>query len=325
MEEIRKMVFLYSNDCIGEKATTLDHDLNLITRSVNRHLNQINRSFEINNERKMIPVVECKSISDFEDEVTEYQNIRICLTKVNGEDYSKNYQKIIESFERTTEISHLISLSIEQCQTVKWQSDEAGNFDCKIELSLDKLENVLISIMLDMMLYKYFNLSSDIAERKRFSILKKDYILKQCRNLESVFANSRQGIENSKYLSLSYYKFVEMKIDEFNKVDFNTILIFIKTYWNLITDSIFKKIELREGAIKDIRKLESYSIKEKKQIDYIVKYFNQNSNTNLFAIEKDSVNPEDIIEINDYKSFALMNNSAFKLYNIIISGEGGDE
>ena len=125
-----------------------------------------------------LPSVLLKSVNDENSSFKDCKNVRICIVGFNNIDYTDNYNHVIEEFKSgTSDISHLVAIHIvDNEKNPKFLYDDTGSFDVLIRTSIDDIENVLVSIMLDISLYHYFSLSSDLEKRKKFNIEKYKYL-----------------------------------------------------------------------------------------------------------------------------------------------------
>lgn len=178
----RKTVFLYPSlaDLKPDEIKLTNNmiaSMNFIVNSVNELIRAVltggNFSFI-----DYLPSVLLKCVTDDKPSNLDCKNVRICIVGFNDIDYKSNYKKIINEFTSgKSDISHLVAIHIEDREkTPKFVFDDGESFDVLIHTSMDALENVLASIMLDISLYHYFSLSGDLDKRKAFNAEKHNYL-----------------------------------------------------------------------------------------------------------------------------------------------------
>ena len=325
----RKMLFLYPpnlevRDIKKVKdMMTLSSNLNFIINEVNDFIRRINDSYLIKR-MQSLPKVECSPVSDNAKLINEFQNVRICLVKYNNVDYSSSYDKIIKMYRNgQQDISHLISLTIDSgISEIRWNNDPKREFDANIETNLNKLKIVLISIMMDIILYRHFNLSSDLVKRKEFSIIKRDYVLDVYKNngVQKVYQNNQNELRNTQYLSLCFPR-VSSYLNLHNIEPDRLISELITDYWKLITQFLFINIELRDNYIMydGENRYKSFSKDIQLQIsDVIPDYCNSHKVglPLLVAIKKDSNNMEDCHIIKTIEDFICLSEDDFNFFNL---------
>ena len=247
----RKMLFLYPPNLEVrdikkiKDMMNLSTNLNYITNEVNDIVRKINDCYLIKS-MQSLPKVECSSVTDKAKLVNEFHNVRICLVKYNNVDYSSSYDEVIKMYKGgQQDISHLISLTIDSnISDICWNNDKKEEFDVNIETNLDQLKIVLISIMMDIILYRHFNLSSDLRKRKEFSIIKRNYILDTYKNngTQKVYHNTQNELRNTQYLSICYPKIFSYFNSHFNlkEMDLDALISELVTdYWTLITKLLY--------------------------------------------------------------------------------------
>ena len=182
MELERKTVFLYPqademNAEVYEETSKLISRIHKVVNISNELIKDIlcGGSFS---SVKCKPTVTMKCVGESLGNYTDYSNIRICVAKYNNFDYTPNYSKVIEAVKiDKTNISHLVALHIYSVpRPIKFYEDASNEFDAIVETDLDHLEKLLTTIMLDISLYHYFSLPSDLQFRRDFNRVKFDYI-----------------------------------------------------------------------------------------------------------------------------------------------------
>lgn len=108
----------------------------------------------------------------------EVERVRVCVIGYNEASYENSYSHICEQYvQNKLNISHLVGVKINtSVNSVKFYKPEGSPFDVIIETGLFDLENILVSIMLDISIYHYFALSNEIQYRRKFSALKMNSI-----------------------------------------------------------------------------------------------------------------------------------------------------
>lgn len=178
----RNTAFLYpdlTNCTQEERLDTLGliADLTTIAEIANRQLQDLinggNFSFV-----NCMPKVYMRCVSDDSESFRDEDNVRICVTKYNNHDYTSNYQTLAKKYKAgETNISHLVALELSsRSQKTQFSVDVNDQFNAVISASMDSLEKILISIMFDISLYRYFSLSDSLPERKKFNAIKYQYI-----------------------------------------------------------------------------------------------------------------------------------------------------
>lgn len=108
----------------------------------------------------------------------EVERVRVCVIGYNEASYENSYSHICQQYvQNKLNISHLVGVKINtSVNSVSFYKPEGSPFDVIIETGLFNLENILVSIMLDISIYHYFALSNDIQYRRKFSALKMNSI-----------------------------------------------------------------------------------------------------------------------------------------------------
>lgn len=150
------------------------------------------------------PSVSLKCVEDYAASAFECENVRICITKYCGKDYSSYYQKVVDDFKNDkSDISHLVAINIGDSKKTYFHSDELNSFDAVIETNLESLDLILESIMLDIALYHYFNLRDDLEDRKKFNSYKWQYITTKFNEEEKKLYFGTMPLEKINYLPFS--------------------------------------------------------------------------------------------------------------------------
>ena len=167
----RKMLFLYPENLESHDLKKIKDMLNL-SKSLNFIINEVNdfikRIYDnyLVNEAEAFPIVECSPVSDYRKLVNEFHNVRICLIKHNNVDYSSAYDSVVKMYKSNQQdISHLISLTIDSNvsdNNIQWKCDTKDKYDVNIVTNINQLVVVLVSIMMDIILYRHFNLSNQL-------------------------------------------------------------------------------------------------------------------------------------------------------------------
>lgn len=301
----RKTVFLYpamTNLTSDEIKLTnnLIASMNFIVNSVNELVRTVltggNFAFI-----DYLPSVLLKCVTDDDPSDFNCKNVRICIIGFNNIDYKSNYKKIINEFASgKSDISHLVAIHIvDGKKPPKFVFDESKCFDVLIHTSMDDLENVLASIMLDISLYHYFSLSGDLDKRKTFNIKKHKY-LRSTLTLDKQKDIYGQAIdERPIYLSfsleriniLSRRKKLESRSETINDLihDFESFILSVLSHEIKCNNrgSIFNPDEHR-NSIQNFDKIEDY-IREHKNLDqyYVIAPHNLTDNNSLCMINYD--------------------------------------
>ncbi len=329
----RKMLFLYPNELKTDDLKNirsimrLSPDLKEIVNSVNHFIKQISEKI---GETQCPSKIQCTSVSNYEKVVTEYHNIRLCLVQHNDIKYNNIYNKIIDAYKHnSSDISHLISLSITSHkyklgEKTKWKYDPQKDFDINIETHLNYLEYILSSIMLDIIFYRYFKLSNNLSERKKFSKEKKDYILNLKYNdnkiIQKYYGSNITELNKTSYLSLSYPLVLEHCCN--NSISLDDLIHFLlEDYWNLIIKTLFVEIELLENytMFDPNNQYSKFDKTVRMQISDVIPAFCKQNNVDfpsLVAIKKGSVELSDCYFVEDSSVFLALNGS-FNYFKLI--------
>ena len=186
-------------------------------------------------------------------------NIRLCIIKYKNIDYSGNYMEIVNDYKsRRSNISHLVALNIldDNDDTVCFEQDKEDRFDVVIKSNRSHLENILVSIMLDISLYHYFLLSKELRERIEFNQKKINYIINNnsTEKLKEIYGTSFETYI-PKYLpfSLIYIKNVYESDKPLAEI-INDVLI---NYSKFISSILLVIVHINNnGSVKDIEKYE---------------------------------------------------------------------
>lgn len=204
-----------------------------------------------------LPTAKLTMMSTISDSEFNIDNIRICIIKYKNIDYSNNYISIVNDYKaKRCDISHLVALHIldDDDNQVTFEKDEADRFDVIIKSNRSNLQNILVSIMLDISLYHYFLLSKDINERIQFNKKKICYIIENNppEQLMETYGNIFLG-SVPKYLPFSlmfvkeaYNKHTQIKLDKVVRKTLDKYSDFISK--KLCTDVIVN----RNGNIRNI-------------------------------------------------------------------------
>jgi|GEM_PF-4689412 len=248
----RETVFLYpSLSELDRKQVLITNELitnvNLIVRAANDSIKEIlsQGSFAYIN---CFPTVLMRSVSEDSTIRIDNNKARICILKYNDIDYSDNYESLINDYRSgRSDISHLVAVALyDREQKPQFDVDSLGHFDVIIKTSIERLQHVLIAIMLDISLYHYFLQSDALNDRKDFNRKKLEYI----------FANdelfSQYGIKNKKdvptYLPISWkniLKYERLRTKESRQEHVSTL---IDDYANFLLNSIAYNVTFNENG-----------------------------------------------------------------------------
>lgn len=212
-----------------------------------------------------LPTAKLKMVPTLDNSNLMIDNIRICIVNFQGIDYSDNYEKIINDYRNpASKISHLVALHIlnDEDNNVVFEPDNSSRFDVIIKTNRTNLQNVLISIMLDIFLYHYFWLSTDIQERKEFNAKKIKYIIDclSCDRLKEVYGNDFTN-DHPDYLPFSLDC---LKTEKFNLDKLNELL---QSYSDFIINGLGKRVEINEnGNVKNCKQYEGEYVNELQNI-----------------------------------------------------------
>lgn len=217
---------------------------------------------------KCKPVVDMKCVGNNVENFSDYSNVRICVAKYNDLDYTSNYMKIVDEVKNEkTDISHLIALHIySNRRPINFYKDENNQFDAVVETDLDHLEHLLTAIMLDISLYHYFSLPSDLNFRRNFNNIKFDYIsnLINKDDIRKVYGEA-VNLECPIYLPFSMKWVIELNRRTKKSAKNDTIQTLIQNYGIFLIETISKILEVDEhGYIsnEELKKEEYFSFLE---------------------------------------------------------------
>ena len=284
----RKTLFLYPNpeDLKPEDGLIeilhLITDISRISHIANEVINKIMSSGCFSSIRCK-PSISLKYVEEYMYSDFECENVRICITKYCGKDYTSYYQKVIDDFKNEkSDISHLVAITIGETKKTYFHEDSQGNFDVIIEASLDSLDLILESIMLDIALYHYFVLENDLASRKKFNTYKWEYISTKFSDDErKLYFNSANPSQ------LKYFPFSLPYVKRYNlQRTFNSykaiIDDLIKGFGNFVAKTINEKLFYNENCC--IRTVNSGKI----DYDNLSSFLSKNPTVNHLISEKKS-------------------------------------
>lgn len=292
----RNTAFLYP-DLASENQKERRCTLNLITsltaivQSANRQLKNLieGGSFSF---VKCMPEVQMHCITEEMDVLDDLDNVRICVTRYDGHDYTLYYDKLTREYvSGHTRISHLVALDLYSttCHT-QFSRDENKQFDAVISTCLETLEAVLVSIMFDISLYHYFLLSDDLIERKKFNEIKYDHLIKNLTDSEKKVYGTESLVDGPIYLpfSLPEVKVINRRTKNENRQEMVKKLL--QRYATFLARSTSLKIKKdQKGNIKDssdslpqeIQRTVESVLKEHTNSDEYVIVFSSDSTNNL--------------------------------------------
>lgn len=302
----RKTLFLYPNlsKLDGQKRKRMIKLITDISRIVTTANSELMSLMRMGFNSTCLPKVEIVETNEIADKEIDFERVRICINKYRDYDYREYYQRVIENYKSSkSDISHLVGVNIinDPSGRPKFICDSEQNFDIIIELGLDSLYDILIAIMTDISLYHYFNLSANLDDRKKFSCLKCQYLLKDSEStFYETYGTKPQDLEGARYLPFSLRgmgflraKSTEEKRDYLEKV--------VKQYFDMLIDVMPTKINVNcECAIIDEYELNLSS----SHSSYFDTFLN---NENYFKYNKGS--KMIIILPNKADSTGLLNNS----------------
>lgn len=228
-----------------ESLTKLRQEFNLIARQVSDTINRciykefhsLNRfTAKFGTPRISLKIVDCKNNS--------YKHgIRLCLTKFDQFDFSKNFTLQTSDYEEN-DISHLIELVIStKQQNPTWAKstflNSAGEkpFQSKVTCNISSLYTILLSCMIDIYTYYIVGLPKSYEFRHRFSEYKikylKDLSKKDLREVYGINSKTATIPENISYLPISLK----------NKPTQNNLCLLktVKDYYELIFNYIVRE------------------------------------------------------------------------------------
>lgn len=213
------------------------------------------------------------------------ERVRICVIEYNGRKYEEIYKPICEQYRSNKlNISHLVGLKINTtCKKIHFVKSDTPNFDVVIETGLSDMSSLLISIMLDMFLYHYFEMSNDIHERRHFSEPKAKYIIKS--NMGTEYGNI-DDLQSVSYLPFSYAYIKH--IDDFNESEENTNKIkeIIDAYFHMVIDTMsIAEIKLsKQHFIQNPNDLKSIPDLHRSIIEKAIKEIEKDNSTYILFI-----------------------------------------
>lgn len=249
----RKTIFLYP------KTSEIDHELYQTTSQLITRIQKVvvisNRLIEeilcssCFSSVKCKPTVDMKCVGNNVEDFSDYSNVRICVAKYDNLDYTSNYMKIVDEVKNEKiDISHLIALHIySNHRPINFYKDENNQFDAVVETDLDHLEHLLTAIMLDISLYHYFSLSSDLKFRRNFNSIKSNYIfnvLKEDDARKTYGETVKSGCP--KYLPFSLKWVIELNRRTKKSAKNDTIQTLIQNYGIFLIETIAKNLEVDE-------------------------------------------------------------------------------
>jgi len=253
----RKTVFLYPNlaelsrDNI-KTTSRLITNINMVVNSANDLIRRILASgnFAFIN---CLPTVLMTSVCENKEASIKCNNVRICISNYNDIDYTENYKQIITEYKNgCADISHLVAIHIsDKDSKTQFLHDANENFDVIVKTNIDHLENILVSIMLDISLYHYFLLSNDLSFRKQFNRIKYDFIKAyMADDLKNAYG-LKTNDDNLVYLPISLGHV--LKLDRYSKETSRAEFIgeLVEYYANFLIKVLTIKIERNErGSIR---------------------------------------------------------------------------
>ena len=333
----RKTLFLYPK-LDGNKYDELISTMNLVTDisriigAVNSNLSQVMRMGCFSN-ISCLPIVEIKEINRAIDDFTDSERVRICINKYDTFEYQSFYKNVIEQYKTgETDISHLVGLNIVSDPKSKPQfmCDTNKNFDVIIETGLDGLFEILMSIIMDISLYHYFNLSNVLIYRRKFSELKCNYIFKH-ENLgffKEYGVNKIEELADVKYLPFSLKNVKDLNRRKKREKKKETLTTLIKNYLNMLVEILPTNVEV--NSICSIMYPYDLKLKENQAncLEYYLKsrnyenfrngkilFINRNIDSSLYDIDKEQLNMIELVT-NDVESWLRQIN--YKLDDYVI-------
>ena len=300
MVDTRKTLFLYPklDDFPLKKQREifkLIEDLKIIVNISNQTIENILRDSSFAYIR-CLPCINIEEVhSSILQTVENVERVRICVIGYNETDYEKSYSNICKSYaENHLNISHLVGLKIRtDINDVNFLKPEDSSFNLIIETGLVDLENILVSIMLDISIYHYFSLNNNLSYRKCFSSLKMKCIIDS--EQKSDYGDTTE-FDKIRYLPFSY-PYVK-KITDISSIENVKVIILkmIKDYFQFITSYV-----LTEMIFDKNKELEDpYSLNEipKDHLNYISEKINEErfmpGNNYCIIINNQSINEDTI-------------------------------
>ena len=292
----RNTAFLYPDLASGnqeERRYTLNliTSLTAIVQSANRQLKNLieggNFSFV-----KCMPEVQMHCITEELDVLDDRDNVRICVTRYDGHDYTTYYDRLTSEYvSGQTRISHLVALDLySTTRATQFSRDDKKHFDAVISTCMENLEAVLVSILLDISLYHYFLLSDDLIERRKFNETKYNYLIDNLAFSEKKVYGIESLTGGPMYLpfSLPEVKVINRRTKNENRQEMvKKLLQRYATF--LARSSSLKIIKDQKGNIKDssdslpqeIQRTVESVVKEHTNFDEYVIVFSSDSTNNL--------------------------------------------
>lgn len=225
------------------------------------------------------PTVSMEGIGQALETFSDYSNVRICVAKYNGIDYTSSYQAILsDETKKNSDISHLVALYISSraSSKIKFLPDKSGNFDAIVETDLEHLEQLLVAIMFDISLYHFFALKNEINFRKDFNTLKFNYITKEFGHdeIKRVYG---EEIDSSYPLYLPFsLRFVQELTRKSNLDSINSLIKkLIKEYCSFLISSLSKVGNVSEKGY--LSNLHDFDEKYRKTLEEYVEKCRNNS------------------------------------------------
>ena len=221
------------------------------------------------------------------------ERIRVCVIGYNESNYTEFYTDICNKYmQNKLNISHLVGIKINtNTETVKFYKNGDSQFDVIIETGLSDLENILVSIMLDISIYHYFALSNDIQYRRTFSELKMKGI-KEAPYINEYGENI--DLKTIKYLPFTY-PFVK-KIANNSEAISEVINDIVNNYFDFIKRYVCISVCLNK--YKELETPYAYTDDIKDQLNLLI----ENSNFkkgNMYYVVNNNNDPQKSIIIND--------------------------
>lgn len=255
----RKTLFLYPDPrdqgCREDilQILNLVTDISKIAHTANVTINKIMSSGCFSSIRCK-PSISLKCVEEYINSDFECENVRICITKYCGKDYTNYYQKVIDDFKNEkSDISHLVAITIGETRKTLFHRDSQKKFDVIIDANLDSLDLILEAIVLDIALYHYFVLGDDLASRKKFNEHKWRYLVDTFTEDEQrIFLNSEIPDQ------LNYFPFSLPYIKRYNQQrtanSYKSIIDeLIKAFGKFVVTTVNEKLTYSDnGFIKPI-------------------------------------------------------------------------
>lgn len=215
----RKILMFYPDQSTIEDVAEREH-LHMLVNSINYIVEESNRkAYRIIAENgeflnHCFPRIELSAIeqyiknTEFNTAGLQVKGLRICLTNIDKYDYTDLFYKShIFSEYIENEISHIVAIKINtKRKKAVWTTDPNNKFHAVVETSLDCLSRILLSIMIDIMLYHSYSLPNDIKYRYDFAEIKKRHLIskKSEEDLKRIYGSEKERLTKLRYLPLSY-------------------------------------------------------------------------------------------------------------------------